>query len=134
MLSDASVFSGDDRVSEAMKSTASNMEVLQAEVKAASQAISQTLAASGAQQTVHRGHARALHDFGPAAFAGARGGNEGETETAEMMVSGITGLYCSLVPQLVVDSLSVLYLTAVQMALDCEWISASDGGAAAAYH
>jgi hypothetical protein len=87
--------SGEDRVSNAMESTASNMAVLHAEVKAASRAISQTIVASGAHDMVgltgRRGHARVLHDFGPAAFAGARGGGKGagEAETADMMVSGL---------------------------------------------
>lgn len=81
--------SDDDRVYKAMEATASNMEGLHAEVKAASQAISQTIVAGGANRMAgtngHRGHARVLHDFGPAAFAGARGG-AGEAETAETMV------------------------------------------------
>ena len=86
---------GEDRVSNAMESTASKMAVLHAEVKAAAQAISQTIVASGAHEMVamkgRRGHARVLHDFGPAAFAGARGGTEGagEADTAEMMVSAL---------------------------------------------
>jgi hypothetical protein len=94
----------EERVSEAIKSTASNMVELHAEVKAASQAITQTVGTVINQQ-IGRGHARVLHDFGPAAYAGTRGGgaataaaggggdmsdgghsSAGEIETAERMV------------------------------------------------
>lgn len=90
---------GEQRVSEAIRSTARNKEALRhwgqvrAQVGVASQAISQTVAASGAQQITapknYRGHARVLHDFGPAAFAGGRGASEGEANTAETMASAL---------------------------------------------
>ena len=100
----------EERVSEAIKSTASNMVELHAEVKAASQAITQTVGTViNQQQMIGRGHARVLHDFGPAAYAGTRGSgaataggggggggggdmsdgghsSAGEIETAERMV------------------------------------------------